>query len=265
MRRVGRSAEQLEPEHRRDGLGLLLFALAIVVATREWWGLSGQVGEIIHTVAAGTFGRAALVLPLVLIAFGVRLMRRPDDDQGTNRIMIGTIALGISLCGLLHIVAGTPTMTDGLASFRDGGGMIGYLAAAPLVAGLRTIGAVPLLVILGFFGLLVVTATPVHRIPERLREAGDTLFARPERGDEDGTREAATRAHTRRSRTRRLGPDGEPLDGDVPFEQAAQVHQTNRGSRAGRLLRGARRGPEAPEGSGTPDGETTASDRARGA
>ena len=30
---------------------------------------------------------------------------------------------------------------------------------------------VPLLVILGFFGLLVVTATPVHRIPERLREA----------------------------------------------------------------------------------------------
>ena len=73
VRKVGRSAEQLEPEHRRDGLGLLLVALGLVVAAREWWGLSGTVGSLIHTVVAGTFGRAALVLPLVLLAFAVAM------------------------------------------------------------------------------------------------------------------------------------------------------------------------------------------------
>lgn len=243
VRRVGRSVDQLEPEHRRDGLGLLLLALAVVVATREWWGLSGAAGQVIHTVAAGTFGRAALVLPLVLLAFGVRLMRRPDDDRGTNRLMIGTVVLGLSVCGVLHIVAGAPTMSDGLVSFRDGGGMIGYLAAAPLVAGLRTVGAVPILVILGFFGVLVITATPVHRIPDRLRELGEHLFGPVPPRDEA---RAATGSPVRSRRGRRLGPDGEPLDGDEAFEQAAQVHP-NRGSRAGRLLRGAR-----PTGPATP-------------
>lgn len=223
VRRVGRSAEQLEPEHRRDGLGLLLFALAVVVAAREWWGLTGQVGDLIHTVAAGTFGRAALVLPLVLIAFGVRLMRRPEDEHGTNRIMIGSIALGLAMCGLLHIVAGTPTMSDGLVAFRDGGGMIGYLAAAPLVAGIRTWGAVVLLLILAFFGLLVVTATPVHRIPERLREAGEALFGPPRPRSSGRDDDLAEPGKVRSKRGRRLGPE-------------------RRAARRGRAVRAGRRG-----------------------
>ncbi len=243
VRRVGRSVDQLEPEHRRDGLGLLLLALAVVVATREWWGLTGTAGEIIHTVAAGTFGRAALILPLVLLAFGIRLMRRPDDGHGTNRLMIGTVVLGLSVCGVLHIVGGAPTMSDGLESFRDAGGMIGYLAGAPLVAGLRVAGAVPILLILGFFGLLVVTATPVHRIPDRLREAGEHLFGPPMPRADRVERGADGGLPVRSRRGRRLGPDGEPLDGDVPFEQAAQIHP-GRGSRAGRLLRAARGGAD---------------------
>ncbi len=44
VRRVGHSAADLEPEHRRDGLGFALIALAVVVAAREWWGVSGVFG-----------------------------------------------------------------------------------------------------------------------------------------------------------------------------------------------------------------------------
>src|SRR6187431_1371697 len=39
-RKVGASGRDLEPEHRRDGVGLLLIALAVVVAAREWWGMT---------------------------------------------------------------------------------------------------------------------------------------------------------------------------------------------------------------------------------
>ncbi|MDO5710990.1 MAG: DNA translocase FtsK 4TM domain-containing protein, partial [Micrococcales bacterium] len=245
VRRVGRSAEQLEPEHRRDGLGLLLIALGLVVAAREWWGLPGTLGSLIHTVVAGTFGRAALVLPLVLLAFAVRLMRRPDDDRGTNRLTVGTIALGLSACGILHIAGGVPHMDAGLSALRAAGGMIGYLAAAPLVAGLRVWGAVPLLLLLGFFGLLVVTATPVNRIPQRLAQAGEHLFgpAQPRADRPAPELDAASRAARPNRRSGRVGPNGEPLDGDEPFEQAAQVYQA-RGGRAGRLLRSARRRPD---------------------
>ena len=37
VRRIGHSAGDLEPEHRRDGIGLLLLALAALVAASEWW------------------------------------------------------------------------------------------------------------------------------------------------------------------------------------------------------------------------------------
>jgi S-DNA-T family DNA segregation ATPase FtsK/SpoIIIE len=75
---------------------------------------------------------------------------------------------------------------------RAGGGLIGFFVSAPLGAALTPWIAAPLLALVSGFGLLVITGTPVHRVPERLAElrgftqrAGDTLIY----DDEDGTGE----------------------------------------------------------------------------
>src|SRR5690349_19391103 len=86
VRRVGTSARELEPEHRRDGFGFLLLGLAIIVAAREWWSFQGPVGDVIHAVVAGTFGRVAYAVPLALLFLGIRLLRAPQDDGATSRI-----------------------------------------------------------------------------------------------------------------------------------------------------------------------------------
>ncbi|MEP7160964.1 MAG: DNA translocase FtsK [Dermatophilaceae bacterium] len=235
VRRVGRTAGDLEPEHRRDGAGLLLIALAIVVATREWWGLTGAFGDVVHAVTAGTFGRVALVLPLVLAGLGMRLLRDPDDVRATNRVIIGLTALGFATCGLVHITQGAPSAMDGLPPLRAAGGMLGYLAANPLLAGVTVWGAVPLLVLLAFFGLLVVTATPVHRIAGRLREAGQRLVGPggPTTGDTETKPPGLGDGPGGITRSRRPGDTNGPRQGDEAFEQAAQVH----GGRFRRLLR----------------------------
>ena len=49
------------PARRRRPSPLL--ALAFVVAAREWWGLSGTAGDVIHAVVAGTFGVVGVVVP----------------------------------------------------------------------------------------------------------------------------------------------------------------------------------------------------------
>src|SRR5690349_12532590 len=67
VRRVGASAQDLEPEHRRDGLGFFLIGLAIAVAAREWWAFQGPLGDLVHAVVAGTFGRVAYAVPLALL------------------------------------------------------------------------------------------------------------------------------------------------------------------------------------------------------
>jgi S-DNA-T family DNA segregation ATPase FtsK/SpoIIIE len=65
----------LDPAHRRDGLGMLYLALALVVAAVEWWGVPGPVGSGMHTVLAGALGLLAKAVPLVLVAVGGRISR----------------------------------------------------------------------------------------------------------------------------------------------------------------------------------------------
>jgi len=182
-RRVGSGARDLDPELRRDGAGFALLALAIVVAAREWWGLPGTAGQIIHTVVAGTFGEVALALPVVLIGLAVHLLRHPDHTGTTSRAVVGSIAVTLSAAGLVHLATGAPSPTgpEGVGVVTDSGGMVGFLIAGPLTSALTSYVMVPILILLGFFGVLVLTATPVHAIPYRLREAYERLTHHPHR------------------------------------------------------------------------------------
>jgi len=245
VRRIGSSARELEPEHRRDGIGFAFIALAIIVAAREWWGLQGVAGDVIHAVAAGTLGRVAFALPIAFLLLGLRLLRAPEDQASNNRIGIGVTALTFSAAGLVHLSAGLPSPPDGADAMRDAGGIIGFLASSPLAAAVKVYGAVALLVLLGFFGILVITATPVHMIPTRLREARDLLLhhdgsARADAGpapSEDGADD------TRRRPRRRGGASTEGgFAGDEAFEQAAVVAR----AKGGRAARPGEKRPTAP-------------------
>ena len=168
-RRIGRGARDLDPAHRRDGAALALVGLALVIAAREWWGLSGTAGSAIHDVVAGTFGVVGVVIPIVLLAVAVRLMRHPDRVQANGRMGIGLGTLLLAACGMAHLADGAPSLDEGLARLRSAGGVLGYLIAEPLESLLTAWVAWPLLVLLAFFGLLVLTATPIHQIVPRLR------------------------------------------------------------------------------------------------
>jgi S-DNA-T family DNA segregation ATPase FtsK/SpoIIIE len=233
VRKIGHSAGNLEPEHRRDGIGLFLLALAVLVATTEWWGLAGRTGDVVHAVVAGTFGRVAYATPIALLLFGIRLLRTPESQASTNRVMIGASLLTFAAAGLVHISAGLPTPPDGAGKMRNAGGIIGFLASSPIVAAITPIGAVPLLLLIGFFGILVMTATPVRMIPDRLGQMRDLLLHHPrgraeQQGDttdtpDSGEADGLDSSPTRRLR-RRSGPLGDgAFDGDEAFRQAAIV------------------------------------------
>jgi S-DNA-T family DNA segregation ATPase FtsK/SpoIIIE len=246
VRRIGRSASELEPEHRRDGIGLLLLALAVLVATSEWWGLKGVTGDVVHAVVAGTFGRVAYAVPIALMLFGIRLLRAPEDQASTNRITIGMTALTVAAAGLVHISVGLPSPPDGALRMRDAGGIIGYLASSPVVAAVKTVGAVPLLLSLGFFGLLVMTATPVRMIPARLGELRDWLLHHPRDGESavDGVDGEPTQKVRRRAGHIGTGP----FDGDEAFRQAAIVAKAkaDKAERAAAAFRPGEKRPTAP-------------------
>ncbi|MDO8144615.1 DNA translocase FtsK [Isoptericola sp. 178] len=242
-RTITKGARDLEPEHRRDGVAFFLIAIALVVAAREWWGIPGDFGTWVHAVVAGTVGLAGVALPVLLIWIGVRIMRHPERGQANSRVAIGVSLLVVSVCSLVAIAEGTPSPRDGFAQVQDAGGIIGYLAATPVVIGVTEWVAVPLFLLLGFFGLLVVTATPVHRIPERVRGLYDRLTGNHGSAQDDGLELAdgvskhdgsedrpARKKRTRRIRSPRTGraaktaaADLDEYAGDHAFDKAATL------------------------------------------
>ena len=162
------------PRTAATGSAFTLLGLAIVIAAREWWDLSGTAGTVVHNVVAGTFGKVGVVVPLVLLGLAIRLMRHPERVEANGRIVIGLGAITLAVCGLVQIAAGLPN-TDDFPALRLAGGMVGFLVGTPLASLITPGVAVALLILLAFFGVLVVTATPVHQVIPRLRGVYDKL------------------------------------------------------------------------------------------
>ncbi|MER6299566.1 DNA translocase FtsK [Kitasatospora sp. NPDC001539] len=175
FRGVGDGAKNLHPAHRKDGLGLVLFALAMVIAAGTWFSPQGWLGEAATAVVSGLFGRLDVLVPFLLAGIAIRLWRHPELPEANGRIVIGLSALLVGVLGLVHIGCGAPVMGSGASRIRTAGGIVGWAASTPMMAAAGPALAVPLLLLLAFFGLLVVTATPVNRIGERLRGIGIRL------------------------------------------------------------------------------------------
>lgn len=227
VRRVGHGARDLDPEHRRDGIGLGLIALAVVVAAGVWWQLGGQVMEATRTVVTGSVGVVGWFAPVLLAFAGLRTMRNPERNGPAGRQVIGWIALLIGVLGLLHLSHGAPAGTDSEA-LQGAGGAVGFVVGSLFLDLLKnTVVASLLFTLIAAFGLLVVTATPVYQIPARLSALTDRLLGR--RPVDDGADETETPEAPeplKRSRPRRRVGAMADIDedlGDKPYDSAVSI------------------------------------------
>ena len=253
-RAIGRGARDLDPHHRRDGLGLLTLGVAIVLAASLWGRMGNAAGRAIHTAATDAFGSLAWVIPVLAVLLAWRFLRHPDRNSETVRAAIGWTALLLGALGIIHIAKGTPHPSDGMRAMHLAGGYLGYAAAGPLAAALTPWVAVPLLALLAAFGILVISGTPLHRLPERLAEVREMFghgLPRAGHGDdgdleidedyEAGTGSAVRRARGQIARQIRLRPAIEAGEHAKPYDTPL-------------LEQGAKRGKPVPGGPARPDG-----------
>jgi len=217
-RAVGR-ARELDPAHRRDGLGVTFLVLAVVSAAGIWWEAGGPVGDALSGAVGAVVGLGAVLMPVLLLVIGVILMATKAHPQSRPRVAVGSLLLTLGALGLVHLGAGRP---DEPARWSEGGGALGYLAATPLATGLTPWVAAPVLVLLSGYAFLVLTATPVRAVPDRVRrllgrgsaDAEDT--ADPEAPVEpviDAPLVPARRRPSRRRQASGVVDDGEGTDG----------------------------------------------------
>jgi hypothetical protein len=173
VRRFGRNARDLHPDHKRDGLGLVFLGLAIVFAAAVWARMGNLAFEGIYTLTSSLLGEGAFTVPIMFGLVGWRFMRHPDRNAALPPAEIGWTALLAGVLGLLHIAKGVPTLSHlggGWPAVRTAGGLVGMAVSWPLDKGLTAWVATPLLGLVAAYGLLVITGTPVRDVPERLKE-----------------------------------------------------------------------------------------------
>ncbi|WP_242901599.1 DNA translocase FtsK [Actinomadura terrae] len=226
FRAYGNSARGLDPEHRRDGLGLALLGSSIVLASVTWFRPDGVVTIALEKVVRGGLGLMAVVLPVLLLLLAWQTLRHPDQHEDTGRVVIGCTALAVGVLGVLHIAAGVPSPSKDMPGVRGAGGVIGWVVSAPLEAGLSGWVAVPLLLLLSFFGLLVVTATPINKVPERFGDlwAVATLQGRPGR-DAEGEAPGEDAPKKRRRKSKK-DDDPAPEDGELEVGEHSKPYDT---------------------------------------
>jgi DNA segregation ATPase FtsK/SpoIIIE, S-DNA-T family len=176
-RAVGRVRE-IDPDHRRDGIGVLLLVLAVVCAAGIWFGAGGPVGQWLSSAIGYVVGLGAMLLPVLLALAGIVVLTTAPNPDSRPRITLGSLLLALGALGLVHLFSGRP---DDPAQWLHGGGAIGYVSATPLASGLTAWVAVPVLLLLTCYGFLVLTATPVRSIPNRVRR----LLGREVPGDDE--------------------------------------------------------------------------------
>ena len=236
VRHIGTSARELDPAHRRDGIGLALVGTGVIIAAAVWWNIDGVVAETIRTVVAGTVGAAAVGVPILLVLLAWRALRQPERNGPGARQLVGWTALALGVLGLVHIGAGMPRSVDGEAAMQSAGGAVGFVASTVLADLLTVWVAAPLLVLLSVYGLLVVTGTPVHALPARARSVRAWLVGKPAGDSEIADRVGSSTPYESPLLHNRAGV-GQPAGDAEPAEV---------GDRPTRIVLAARSRPEPP-------------------
>jgi len=168
-------AKDLDPEHRRDGVGLLLLGLSIVLGVAIWGGGGGPFGEKLWGSVRFFIGVTGVTLPVILAFGAIQLMRSEPDPAQRGRTTVGWVSLLLSSTGLLEVLRNP---IDFSQSEGKAGGLVG-VAVGSLEKAVTAYVAVPLLLLLFGFGVLVITATPINKIPERLAHLRDLFIGKP--------------------------------------------------------------------------------------
>jgi S-DNA-T family DNA segregation ATPase FtsK/SpoIIIE len=210
-RSIGR-ARDIEPRHRRDGIALLLLAFSVVVAASSWFDAARPLGAWVDTLLRTFIGSGVLVLPVIMAAVAVTLMRTEPNADARPRLILGAGLIALSVLGLRHLWSGSPEDPE---ARRRAAGFVGFAIGGPLSDGLTPWIAAPLLFIGALFGLLLLTGTTIREVPDAVRSMfGARLLGDDDEADyDDYDDEPGSDGYYDESA---LNPDDEPQDWPTP-------------------------------------------------
>ncbi|MDD7384320.1 MAG: DNA translocase FtsK [Actinomycetaceae bacterium] len=203
---------------RRNGVAFVCLALAIVTSLREWFGLGGLFGTVIHTAGAGLIGVLSIILPLVFLGVAVAFFRvRQDEGARSRRFIVGLALIVVLLAAFSQIVTSAPSPFHDFGASQSAGGLIGWMLGNTLVVIFSVWAAVPIVILGIIYTMLYMTQTTVHDVFLWLRQrASHASHAR-----RDGEEAESDHRLANRGRVTALSQ----TSGDLDLEDQSNRHE----------------------------------------
>ena len=238
--------------YRRTGWAFLILALAAVLALREWFGISGAAGDLLHHIAAGPVGVLGVFVPPLLAALGIAMLRVHSLGAVHARVSVGCLGLLTALTGMIQVGSGNPVLKGNIDGLERAGGLLGWLVGYPLAALFSSVGAFILFLLLTAFSALVMSGKTVAEIRDLLDQYraadGDGASHGADGSGDSLARRLLGRVRGGSGRAGALGADSDQTalldsyDGDEPFRSALEVEESaSRKRGSGRRKRSADR------------------------
>jgi S-DNA-T family DNA segregation ATPase FtsK/SpoIIIE len=177
------SPDQISKDDRRDGFPFFMAILGILGITFGWFLIQESWAQTLNAWSFGLlFGPVSFGLPVVMIIFAIFLARHPSTVQDNSRIGVGLFLMLITVSGFFHLFSSQPQPTDGVMALAAAGGLFGWLVSIPFISTITIWGAVPVLALIGFASILIMTKTAPNKIGHRLGELYEYLFGSSLRG-----------------------------------------------------------------------------------
>ncbi|WP_278700679.1 FtsK/SpoIIIE family DNA translocase [Actinomyces oris] len=238
--------------YRRTGWAFLILALAAVLALREWFGISGAAGDLLHHIAAGPVGVLGVFVPPLLAALGIAMLRVHSLGAVHARVSVGCLGLLTALTGMIQVGSGNPVLKGNIDGLERAGGLLGWLVGYPLAALFSSVGAFILFLLLTAFSGLVMSGKTVAEIRDLLDQYraadGDGVSHNADGSGDSLARRLLGRVRGGSGRASASGADSDQTalldsyDGDEPFRSALEVEESaSRKRGSGRRKRSADR------------------------
>ena len=222
--------------YRRTGWAFLILALAAVLALREWFGISGAAGDLLHHIAAGPVGVLGVFVPPLLAALGIAMLRVHSLGAVHARVSVGCLGLLTALTGMIQVGSGNPVLKNNLGGLEAAGGLLGWLVGYPLAALFSSVGAFILFLLLTAFSALVMSGKTVAEIRDLLDQYraadGDGASHGADGSGDSLARRLLGRVRGGSERAGASGADSDQTalldsyDGDEPFRSALEVEES---------------------------------------
>jgi S-DNA-T family DNA segregation ATPase FtsK/SpoIIIE len=163
-------------------IGLVLIGVGVLLGLAMYLDLAGPLGRGIETFVGWILGLGRYLLPVVLVAGGVALVRK-NQSSSPRTLMIGWGLIFLATLGFLHIVRTPDSLTtfdsaDGVTALGDGGGWVGAVLGGPLEALVASAGGIVILIAVFVGGALLITQTSLRTMAEHTGRGAVTV-ARP--------------------------------------------------------------------------------------